>query len=139
MDCGKCKWSGCERVCRLCRTSTVEHALASLTREHTPSKFNAVICEADRLKFPSKKHRAFYLRLRAEQQAGAIKFFLREVPFDLPGQYDNGRVVRHYVDFAVIHNDGTVSWHEVKGRDLPMGKLKRAQVEELYGIKVIIE
>lgn len=100
------------------------------------SKYRGVLCEADRLKFPSKKHRAYYLQLRAEQAAGLIKFFLREVPFDLPGQYENGRVVRHYVDFAIISKDDRVKWVEVKGRDLAMGKMKRAQVEEIYGIRI---
>jgi len=100
------------------------------------SKFNNVICEADRIKFPSKKHRAHYLLLKAMQQEGEIKFFLREVPFDLPGQYDNGRVIRHYVDFMLCQIDGTYRYQEVKGRDLALGKLKRKQVEDIYNIKI---
>lgn len=100
------------------------------------SKLNAVICEADRLKFPSKKHRAYYLQLKAEQAAGLIKFFLREVPFDLPGHYENGRVIRHYIDFAVVGMDDRVRFVEVKGRDLGQGKMKRLQVEEIYGIRI---
>ena len=48
--------------------------------------------------------------LRAMQTAGVIKFFLREVPFDLPGHYENGRIVRHYVDFMVVYQDMTVKF-----------------------------
>lgn len=101
-----------------------------------PNKFHAVMCEADNLKFPSKKHRNHYLILRAMQHAGEIRFFLREVPFDLPGHYQNNRVVRHYVDFMLCLPDGTYRYQEVKGRDLAMGKLKRAQVEDIYKIKI---
>ncbi len=101
-----------------------------------PGKFNAVICEADNMHFPSKKHRSFYLGLQAQKKAGMLKFFLREVAFDLPGHYDNGKIVRHFVDFGICQNDDTFRWVEVKGRDLAMGKLKRKQVEEIYGIRI---
>jgi hypothetical protein len=100
------------------------------------NKHNNVICEADKIKFPSKKHRAHYLLLKAMQQNGEIRFFLREVPFDLIGHYENGRVVRHYLDFMLCLPDGTYRYQEVKGRDLAMGKLKRAQTEEIYGIRI---
>ena len=55
---------------------------------------------------------------------------------DLPGHYDNGRIVRHYVDFMVCLPDDTFRYLEVKGRDLPMGKLKRKQVEDIYKIQI---
>lgn len=105
-------------------------------QQASQSKHRAVICEADHIKFPSKKHRAHYLLLKAMQQAGEIKWFIREIPFDLPGHYENGRVVRHYVDFVVCLPDDRFRYQEVKGRDLAMGKLKRVQVEELYKIKI---
>jgi hypothetical protein len=100
------------------------------------NKMRAVICDADGIKFPSKKHRNHYLLLKAMQFAGEIKFILREIPFDLPGHYDNGRIVRHYVDFMVCLPDDTFRYLEVKGRDLPMGKLKRKQVEDIYKIQI---
>ena len=128
-----CKQAGNAYVCGLCPNRTVK-APAVVTPGQ--SKHRAVICEADQIRFPSKKHRAYYLQLQAERAAGMIRFFLREVPFDLPGHFENGRVVRHWIDFEVIKNDGTVRWVEVKGRDLPLGKIKRLQVEELYGIRV---
>lgn len=105
-------------------------------KQQGANKYNNVICEADKLKFPSKKHRAHYLVLKAMQQNGEIRFFLREVPFDLPGHYESGRVVRHYVDFMLCLPDGTFLYQEVKGRDLSMGKLKRIQTEEIYQIKI---
>ena len=105
-------------------------------KRQSKNKMRAVICEVDNLRFPSKKHRNHYLLLKAMQFAGEIKFILREVPFDLPGYYDNGRVVRHYVDFAICLPNDTYRYQEVKGRDLPLGKLKRKQVEDIYKIQI---
>lgn len=107
-------------------------------RQKSGNKHRNIICEADKIRFPSKKHRQHYLLLKAMQQAGEIRFFLREVPFDLIGHYENGRIIRHFVDFGVCQKDGSFRWVEVKGRDLGMGKLKRAQTEEIYGIKIEI-
>lgn len=104
------------------------------------NKFHAVLTEAHQIKFPCKKAARFYVEQVCRQNAGEIRFILREVAFDLPGVYEDKqgrkRRARHFVDFGICENDGTMSWHEVKGKDLPQGKLKRVQVEELYGIKI---
>ena len=108
----------------------VAHSLA------TNNKFHAKITEAEGIKFGSKKEAAQFRELQARQHAGEIKFFLLQVPFLLPGVADNGKRTRHYLDFMAIRSDGQIEYIEVKGRDLPMGKLKRRQTEELYGIKI---
>jgi hypothetical protein len=100
------------------------------------NKFHAKITEAEGIKFGSKKEAAQFRELQARQHAGEIKFFLLQVPFLLPGVADNGKRTRHYLDFMAIRSDGQIEYIEVKGRDLPMGKLKRRQTEELYGIKI---
>jgi hypothetical protein len=109
-------------------------------RTEGQSKMRNSIEEADGIRFPSKKHRAYFLRLKAEQHAGMIRYFIREVPFDIPGVYEDSRgrrrVARHFVDFGVCCMDGSFRWVEVKGRDIAMGRLKRIQTESLYGIKI---
>ena len=100
------------------------------------NKFHAKITEAEGIKFGSKKEAAQFRELQARQHAGEIKFFLLQVPFLLPGVAENGKRTRHYLDFMAVRMDGQIEYIEVKGRDLPMGKLKRRQVEELYGIKI---
>lgn len=104
------------------------------------SKFHSVLTEAHQIRFPCKKAARFYLEQVCRQKAGEIGFVLREVAFDLPGVYEDKigrkRRARHFVDFGICENDGTMTWVEVKGRDLPEGKLKRVQVEELYKIKI---
>lgn len=100
------------------------------------NKFHAKITEAEGIKFGSKKEAQQFRELQARQHAGEIKFFLLQVPFLLPGVAENGKRTRHYLDFMAIRTDGQIEYIEVKGRDLPMGKLKRRQTEELYGIKI---
>lgn len=96
------------------------------------NKHRAVITECDGIKFSSKKEARYYQELRARQHIGEVKFFLTQVPFRLPGG------VKHFLDFVEFWTDGSTRFVEVKGRDLPMGKLKRHQVEELYGIKIVV-
>jgi hypothetical protein len=108
----------------------VAHSLA------TNNKFHSIITEAEGIKFSSKKEARVFRELQARQHMKDIKFFLMQVPFLLPGVAENGKRTRHYLDFLVVRTDGQIEYVEVKGRDLPMGKLKRRQTEELYGIKI---
>ena len=90
--------------------------------------------------YASKKEAEYAEQLVLRKAAGEVWFWLEQVPFKLPG----GSV--HRVDFMVFykHNPTAVrngqwkAWElvEVKGRDLALGKLKRRQVEEIYGVKI---
>lgn len=93
-------------------------------------KFKAVSTKRDCIRFSSKLEAAYYVRLKLRQQAGEILFFLRQVGFDLPGG------VRHFLDYVLFYVDGSVEFVEVKGRDLPVGKMKRKQVEDIYPIEI---
>lgn len=93
-------------------------------------KFNAIQTVTDGIKFGSKKEAAYYAQLKLRQMSGEVLFFLRQVPFHLPGG------VRCVVDFMEFNADGSVRIVEVKGKDLAMGKLKRKQVEALYPITI---
>lgn len=94
-------------------------------------KFNAKRCESDGIKFPSLLERSCYLRLKQMQEDKEILFFLRQVPFDLPGKS------KHVIDYCIFTND-SVLFVEAKGRDLQMGKLKRNQVSEIYNIEIFV-
>jgi hypothetical protein len=93
-----------------------------------PSKYHSIITEADGIKFQSKKEARVYRELCCRVHAGEVKFFLMQVPFRLAGGYV------HRLDFMLIKTDGTIEYLEAKGRDLPMGKMKRKMVEAEYGI-----
>lgn len=72
------------------------------------------------------------MKLLEKTTSGDVLFFLRQVPFELPGG------VKHFIDFEVFFADGTVEFVEVKGLDTPMGKAKRKMVEDLYPIKITV-
>jgi hypothetical protein len=99
------------------------------------SKFNAIRCEVDGERFQSKLARKHYEHLVMYREAGEIDFFLREVPFPLPGRTPSGRRIVHRLDWLVVRK-GVAIFAETKGRDLEQGRMKRSQVEELYKIRV---
>jgi len=94
-------------------------------------KFNAKRCKFDDIKFPSILEKNCYLVLKQMKKDNEILFFLRQVAFDLPGKY------KHQVDFCVFTLQNVI-FIEAKGRDLPIGKLKRKQVEELFNIEIFV-
>ena len=53
-----------------------------------------------------------------------------QIRFKLPAGY------AHFVDFKLTWSNGTVTYQEVKGRDLPLGRMKRRMVEWIYGIEI---
>jgi hypothetical protein len=93
-------------------------------------KFNAVQTVADGIKFSSKAEARYYAELKIRQQAGEVLFFLRQVPFHLPGN------VRYVVDFVVFCADGTVHFKDVKGMKTESYNAKKRMIEALYPISI---
>lgn len=93
-------------------------------------KFNAQKTELDGIKFDSKLEAAYYAQLKYRQKAGEIVFFMRQVPFYLPGN------VRYVVDFQEFHADGTVHFVDVKGMETKEFKMKKKMVEDLYPVTI---
>lgn len=63
------------------------------------------------------------------QKAGEVLFFLRQIPFDIPG----GRYVS---DYMIFYSNGDIDIVDVKGMDTPLSKLKRKAVEEIYPVQI---
>lgn len=105
-----------------------------ITFRRKASKYRAIPTVVDGIRFDSKAEAYFYKHLQIKKKHGAVDYIIRQVPFDLPGGY------RHRVDFMTVqtgmYGTSTINYYEVKGRDLSTGKMKRRQVEELYGIKI---
>jgi len=93
-------------------------------------KYNAKSKAVDGIHFHSTKEADYYEELLLKEKAGVVLFFLRQVPFDLPGG------AKHRIDFVEFMPDGRVTFVEVKGYDTPAGKLKRKMIENLYPIKI---
>jgi hypothetical protein len=62
------------------------------------------------------------------QQQNVVLFFLRQVPFHLPGN------VKYYCDFQVFWVDGNITFEDVKGMKTDIYILKKKLVEQTYPI-----
>lgn len=113
-----------------------------LVKKTKSSKFNNVKSEIDGYKFDSKKESEFYGSLKIKKQAGLIKDFKMQVPYEII--INNIRIANYFLDFLVENNDGTIEYIDIKGKDKKTNKfiktgvfaLKKRLVEAIYGIKI---
>lgn len=89
-------------------------------------KYNAKATVVDGFRFDSKKESERYSRNKILLRNGEMIMQLRQTPFHLT----DGVVYR--LDFMEFYADGRILFIDVKGKDTPMSKLKRGQVEYLY-------
>ena len=94
-------------------------------------KFGAIQTIRDGMKFPSKREARYYDQLKLEVKTGLVSFFLRQVPFHLPGG------IKFVLDFLVFRSDGTVELIDTKGRRTPQYIDKKKLVEALYPVEII--
>ena len=93
-------------------------------------KYKAIRTELDGIKFASKKEASYYKTLKALEQNGKVVFFLRQVPFHLPGG------VTYRCDFAEFWADGTVHFVDVKGMKTRGFIDKKKLVESIYPVEI---
>ncbi len=93
-------------------------------------KYGAKSVVLDGIKFQSKKEGRYYSDLKIRVAAGEVIFFLRQVPFHLPGG------VTYRVDFQEFHSNGTVHFIDVKGMKTEMYIAKKKMVEAIYPIEI---
>jgi hypothetical protein len=93
-------------------------------------KFRAKPCEADGIKFASKKEHKRYQQLKILQNSGEILFFLRQVPFHLQAS------VKYVCDFLIFWTNGEVTIEDVKGVKTDMYIVKKKMVEATYPITI---
>lgn len=100
------------------------------------SKYRNVKTVVDGIKFDSKKEANRYSELMALKAAGVVRWFIRQTPFHLPGN------VVYRADFLIVWNEsdprslGNVTIEDVKGFKTPMYRLKKKQVEAIYGVQI---
>ena len=95
-------------------------------------KFNAKAVIRQGKRYDSKLEGRYAAKLELAQKAGDLLFFLRQVPFDLPGG------VKYRADFMEFWADGEVKVTDCKGMETQLFKLKKAQLEELYPFQLNI-
>jgi len=98
-----------------------------MTRRH---KWGNVITERDGMKFHSKKEAEYYDILKTAQAGGYVSFFLRQVPFHLPGN------VKYICDFLVFYTDGTAQVIDIKGKRTPAYIKNKKMVEALFPVTI---
>ena len=94
------------------------------------NKYNAKPTTIDGIRFDSKKEARVYQDLVLQWKAGQIRYFVRQVPIDLPGG------VKMRVDFLVMHNDGHEQWLDAKGKATRDWLNKKKIAEAIYPIKI---
>lgn len=92
-------------------------------------KFFAKKTKRGDITFPSKLEAKAFDVLKSLQESGKILFFLRQIPVFIGGGH------KYICDFLVFTQDDAF-FIEVKGKDLPLGKLKRHQAEEILGVEI---
>jgi len=93
-------------------------------------KYGAKPTTTDGIRFDSKKEARYYGELKLRVRAGEVVFFLRQVPFHLPGG------VTYRVDFQEFWADGTVHFIDVKGMKLDKFIMTKKIVESLYPVEI---
>lgn len=99
-------------------------------RQQRRNKFGAVVTYVDGIRFDSKREAGVYEQLRLRQAAGEIRYFLRQVPLHLPGG------TKLVVDFLVVELDGRIRYIDAKGRQTPVFRLKKREVEHHYPVEI---
>lgn len=80
--------------------------------------------------FDSAAEMRWYLQLVNAQAGGAVLYFLRQVPFHLPGN------TRYTADFMVVYADGRIEYQDVKGARTAAFIRSKKQVEAIYPIQI---
>ena len=93
-------------------------------------KFNAKRTVNDGISFSSKKEAHGYQTQKNRQSAGEVLFFLRQVPFYLPGK------VKYVCDFVTFESDGSVHFIDYKGMKTESYKAKKRMVEALFPVEI---
>lgn len=98
------------------------------------NKYRNTIVEIDGIKFRSKKEGQRYVELKMLMKCGDVIDFRMQVPFEVSKA--NGKNIRYFLDFEVYWKSGTITYEDVKGKRLPLYKLKKSLVKEKYGIDI---
>lgn len=94
-------------------------------------KFGNIPTVTDGIYFQSKKEERYYQDLLLARKSGELLFFLRQVPFHLPGG------IRYVVDFCEFWKNGETRFIDVKGHRTRSYITKKKIVESLYPIRII--
>jgi hypothetical protein len=101
--------------------------------EAKPNKFHNHPTTVDGIRFDSKKEARYYEQLKIRIAAREVSYFLMQVPVRLPGG------TKYVVDFLEFFADPArpPQYVDVKGRETPVFRLKKREVEHHYPIRIL--
>jgi hypothetical protein len=82
--------------------------------------------------YDSRKEADYAQKLELLKQNGEISFWIPQISVPLSVSSKN----RHIIDFMIVFPNGTIEFHEVKGRDLTVGRMKRQMLWDNYKIEI---
>lgn len=85
---------------------------------------------ADGIVFDSKAEMHRYRELLRLREQGLVQYFLRQIPFHLPGG------VKYVCDFMVVWNNGRIVYEDVKGVRTDLFIAKKKIVEAIYPVTI---
>jgi len=103
------------------------------TESESNSKMGNIRATYKGEKFDSKLEAEFCAYLDDEVRGEFVKYYLRQVPFHLPGN------TRYRVDFMIVFPDDRIEFVDTKGFETKSFKKNKKQVEALYPVKIIIK
>lgn len=103
---------------------------SSVERGDARRKYGNSPTRVDGIRFDSKREARYYERLKLEQSAGVVNYFLRQVPLHMPGG------TKLVVDFVVVMATGEIRYIDAKGRETQTFRLKRREIEHHYPIRL---
>ena len=111
------------------------------------NKFGAKRTIVDGIQFHSKKEAQRWSDLRNLERAGMIHNLERQKPFPIvingapvkirSARYPNGRAMKYVADFVYFEGDKRVI-EDAKGRDTSESRIKRALIEAIYNIEILV-
>jgi hypothetical protein len=107
-----------------------EKRLQAAAQPPKAGKYGNCPTTVDGIRFDSKREARYYEGLKIRKATGEVLFWLRQVPFHLPGG------TKYVVDFLEFHHDGTVHVVDAKGKETQVFRLKKREVEHHYPVRI---
>lgn len=96
------------------------------------NKYNAKKVVIDGIKFDSNKEGEYYKDLKMAKKSGELIAFYMQVLFRLPGK------TTYWLDFLECWKGDQIKHTDIKVIETTVFKIKKRQVEEIYGIEILV-
>ena len=94
------------------------------------NKYHAKSVVYDGTQYHSMKEAAYAADLDRKKKAGDIESWERQVKISL--DVNDHHIANYYCDFRIENKDGSVEYHEVKGFETEIYRLKRKLLEATF-------